>query len=606
MGLLIVDIVIIIGIFVLQFRTDSSIIKKIGNLQITLMGTEEEGGLSVYKNKFRASYNGINFYCDDQNPAIIKKDEVQIPVQLVDFKQQDELSCIIEFTEGVKVTFELASHEADASLAIMAELPANVSSVMIPFNYSSNMKLQKNETNSMLIASRKNAWELSAYSLEAGYSEFNRRDSIATYAVYDENQKFTFDSIINLPIASAAEYNKNITQFKKNLISTFDANTVLDNITEQVAVSYIADLAEGGNYNRAIEKIPDNVKKSRQRTYLSAPYLNTLEDMNANLEKVMKDTARKIEDSLSSDSLDIFTVRKIADFIYIHPDKDKAVKLLQKVVNTNIESLNLAQISGILQAYADLKALKPEYAAIIEPVLASYVDSIAAACKFEGNILTISENDTFLSVIQAVETGISLLRYGSAVGDDTLVKAGYALVNSYLSESLSFDLRTLSNLYPIVAYDNPYYPHLEKIDESQDGIIWAWTCAKDITGSRNSEEISFSIDFPEGSTHYVIFKGIPQFNTIYIYEMAFRTDPRFETYNSSGYVYKKSTETLLLKSRHKAHFETVRLGYKENKPAPAPVVTETPVTETEEALVSAENAAPEAETEASENTESIE
>ena len=68
LGLLIVDIVIIIGIFVLQFRTDSNIIKKIGNLQITLAGAESQDGSSVLKNKLRVSYNGINFFCDDQNP----------------------------------------------------------------------------------------------------------------------------------------------------------------------------------------------------------------------------------------------------------------------------------------------------------------------------------------------------------------------------------------------------------------------------------------------------------------------------------------------------------------------------------------------------------
>jgi len=55
LGLLIVDIVIIIGIFVLQFRTDSTIIKKIGNLQITLEALNEQEGIITYKNKARIS-----------------------------------------------------------------------------------------------------------------------------------------------------------------------------------------------------------------------------------------------------------------------------------------------------------------------------------------------------------------------------------------------------------------------------------------------------------------------------------------------------------------------------------------------------------------------
>ena len=82
--------------------------------------------------------------------------------------------------------------------------------------------------------------------------------------------------------------------------------------------------------------------------------------------------------------------------------------------------------------------------------------------------------------------------------------------------------------------------------------------------------------------------------------MAFRTDPRFETYNSSGYVYKKTTETLLLKSRHKTEFEKVRLVYREAKPAPAPVV-ETPAPAVEET-----EAVTESETENTEETEDLE
>ena len=66
-------------------------------------------------------------------------------------------------------------------------------------------------------------------------------------------------------------------------------------------------------------------------------------------------------------------------------------------------------------------------------------------------------------------------------------------------------------------------------------------------------------------------KGIPAFQQIFIYDMAFRTDPRFETYNSSGYVYKSDSQTLLLKSRHKSENENIRMSYTPvPKPEPAP------------------------------------
>ena len=62
-------------------------------------------------------------------------------------------------------------------------------------------------------------------------------------------------------------------------------------------------------------------------------------------------------------------------------------------------------------------------------------------------------------------------------------------------------------------------------------------------------------------THYLIVNGIEQFRAIYIYDIAFRSDYRFETYNSSGYIYQPATKSLLLKSRHKSDIENIRLIY---------------------------------------------
>ena len=91
LGLLVVDTLIIIGIFILQFRTDSNIIEKIGNLQITLAQaesaldgqnqsvdlqaevSEDNNGKTLLQNVLMLSYNGINISIDDKHPAFIQK-----------------------------------------------------------------------------------------------------------------------------------------------------------------------------------------------------------------------------------------------------------------------------------------------------------------------------------------------------------------------------------------------------------------------------------------------------------------------------------------------------------------------------------------------------
>ena len=53
--------------------------------------------------------------------------------------------------------------------------------------------------------------------------------------------------------------------------------------------------------------------------------------------------------------------------------------------------------------------------------------------------------------------------------------------------------------------------------------------------------------------------------------MDFRTDPRFESYNSSGYRYNAETRTLFLKMRHRDEFEDIVIYHgipEEAEPAP--------------------------------------
>ena len=343
-------------------------------------------------------------------------------------------------------------------------------------------------------------------------------------------------------------------------------------------------MSEAGKYQQAVDDIPQSYKRSEQRTYLSAPYFNNLVNMNNILDQQIKTSSALISKAAYTDSLDIFTVHDLAANLCIHQNANEVAMILEKAAEADIEKCSVSQATGILITFDDLYTMNPAYAKIIRVAADKCIERLTKACTFENNILTISENDTFLSVIQGVETGIALLRFGSLINDETYVKAGRVIVSSYISESSSFDLRTLVNLYPLIAYDNWYYPHYNFIHTDKKGVIWAWTCAKEIKYEKEDDgALTLSVSFPLGLTHYVIFKGIPEFASIYIYNTAFRTDPRFETYNSSGYVYRSTTNTLLLKSRHKSEIEDVRMLPKtaaNSTPKPAAKTTTATTTNT--------------------------
>lgn len=563
-------LLVIVGIFVLQFRTDSNIIEKIKGLQVTLIKSDNDNSVTL-QNKFSLSYNGLNFHSDDQQSARVRYKESRsfINTKLTDYSKTDS-SLTLKFSDDISITFDVTGDSEDAPLSVHVNLPEDAEAFYLPYSFSYNMKITKEEGNKIFLAGKKSAWSFTTNQVQDGYVYFTRNDAMAYYQTYDDTKKFTFDSLTELALADEAEYKNTVNNIKNNLISSF-RNTSDAASSELAVIAYVAAMSENGKYQQAIDEIPSSFKKSDSRTYLSSPYFNNLDKMNVSLDKVTADFEKKISESAESGSLEIFTSRNLASYLCIDPDREAVLSLLNNAVNADTDSCSLSIVTGIIQTYDELYELNKDLSAVLSPVIEKYISKIADNCSFDDNIFTISENDQFLSVLQASDIGLALMRYGEANGNQTYLKAGRFIINSYLSEA-SFDLKTLANLYPKFAYKNTYYPHIQLINPEPADIIWAWTCAKDITSERDAEDnLSLEIEFPLGEIHYVIFKGLPKFSTIYIYDLAFRTDPRFETYNSSGYVYKENGYTLLLKSRHKSKVETVRMVYSglpSHKPAP--------------------------------------
>ena len=559
---------------------------------------EDAANPDALQNKLEVSYNGLTLHTDDQNSIkIIQKDEqVAKNLKLINY-EESELQYTFNFTEDVNIVVMLTKDDADSPLTIYADVPKDVTDLYIPFNIGFNLKILKEENNRIVLEGKKQNWSISAAEIAKNYLHFTYADNLAHYAIYDETQKFTFDMLTALASAEKSAFDNTVSTITSNLITSFKASLNDNSFTEQSVVAYIAAMAQNGNYKTAIDDIPSDYKKSDTRTYLSAPFLNSLANMNTKLDEAVKESQAAIKNAAASGSFDIFTTQNLAARMCIYPEKADVVAILRNASLSDLSSANIAQISGIMRTYVELKALNNEYASSLQPAMENCVARLTLACTFENDVLTISDNDTFLSVVQAAEAGISLLRYGIIADNDTYIRAGRVIVNSYLAESSSFDLRTLTTLYPLLAYDNTFYPHIQYIHGSGKDIMWSWTCATDIKYQKDDDgSLILTINFPLEHTHYVILKGIPAFEQIFIYDMAFRTDPRFETYNSSGYVYKSDSKTLLLKSRHKSENEDIRMSYTpvpKPAPAPKPVETEKPA-ETETVVVSEPSAVSEA------------
>ncbi|MCQ2597317.1 MAG: hypothetical protein MJ181_05655 [Treponema sp.] len=604
----VVDILILIGIFVLQFSNDSIITEKFGNLQITLSETKDNNNNTILRNKFNLSYNGVTLSCDDVKPAVIRRKgmapEESESVALTGWVKQGEGGYVFNFSEGVKFQVNLSDSTEKGALSFLVELPkdSDITEFYIPYTLSANSEISSETSSRILLGSKKSMWEINASSLENQLIRFTAVKPQATFAYFEQTVEFKFASLSGSSLVG--NYDTVIRTFRDAVVSSYKASTSDALLHEPSVVAYVAEQAARGNYVSAMDEVPQTFKRSENRTFLSAPFFNNLAEMNKTLEANIKEKDAIIRKAVNNNSLSLFTVRNIADYMYLYPNSGTIKRITENAGEANAGTCSLAEAAGILRTYVEMMPLSKAYASHMEGNLNDCVEKIEKACKMEGSNLTLSENGTFLSVVQAVEIGDALLRYGQFIGDQSLIAGGKAIISSYVGESTSFDMRTLSDLYPVLVHDNTYYPHFVKLYVSGDNVVWAWTSAENIDYERGEDRsITFYADFPTGNTHYMIIRGINPFRGIYIYDMAFRTDPRFENYNSSGYVYDAETKALLLKSRHKNEKETIRLTYAapaaqqvEEKPAEetqaqtTETSSETPAASTE---TPAENAAPE-------------
>ncbi|MDE5898686.1 MAG: hypothetical protein K2H09_05415 [Treponemataceae bacterium] len=532
------------------------------------------------KNRFSASFNGITLLANDEKPAAVQFGSTEKPVSLISWNRPTPLSCELHFTEGVSLAFTLSNNTALARLSVSAELPPEASALRVPYSLSSGASVQQAEASRLHILTDKNVWELTAAEIARGALTFTPQNPGAVYAYFDSDKTFTFAAAASMSAATETAYISAVDHLKKHLTSAFAQHPAADGESaEQTVVSYVAAMAERGKFNEAVETVPAEFKKSSARTYFSAPYFDTLVEMSKSLQSQMQDFEAAVKDAAAAKTNGVFSIRNIADYMCMNPNSAAVRAVLGAAAGADYSDASVADAASILDCYVELHNKNEALAEILLPAAEKCVSAIERACELDDKNVVLSEKGAFIPVIQAAEAGSALLRYGRLVQEQKYVTGGRLIITSCLRESASFDLRTMGELYPIIVRNNPFYPHYEILAFDNGRAVWTWTCAESVRYENdNAGTITLSVDFPASQTHYLIISGINPFSSIYIYDLAFRTDPRFETYNSSGYVYQQNTRTLLLKSRHRSVTETIRLMYTQSAADRANAIVETDVT----------------------------
>lgn len=563
LGLTVLYSAIIVGIFVLQFKSNSVISKSFGDLKFTLTGIQAEDGTEALKNQLYVSFKGLVFSADEKNPVLARNSDGSESPLVLEAYEESENSVQFLFSKGGSIKFEQIPDEADSTgLFISAVLPENSGGLLLPYAIPQSYSIESSSPSSMILSSKAGTFSFTSADFSNSQILFAKSSLTAKYSQYVPAEQFAFAQIAGLPGTKDSEIRELFIRLRYRLVEKVReafVSSEANSLSEGDITAYVAELASQGRYNQAIDSVPDSFKKGGKRTYISAPFFDSLAVMNRSLSVQTEKYASLVE----SKSLDAFTSEGIADYI-LREKKSSAVKsLLSSVSAVQPFSPTPFQAGCIISVYCGLYSHDKALSESLKPVLEQCVSAIQEKCVLENEFLSIAESEgELLDTYRAVTVGNALVSLAKIRNDTVLLQAGNLLMFSALSQQ-ELALRTISSIYPVLAKDNFFFPHTEILGYYGNSCVWAWTCAKSITYTFSPEmTANIFIDFPLSLTHYVIFKGVPNFNgKIEIQSQMFRTDPNFEMYNSSGYVYQSSTRSLFIKSRHKSKMELIRLFF---------------------------------------------
>lgn len=580
-GLVALYTIIIVGIFVIQFSSDSVIRKNFRGIRVTLAQSENENGKKDLKNNFQVSYSGVLFLADENSPVTYLQEGTTHATKLISFEEKGDSACTLSFENNIKLSFSLNGDEQNPIFSINAEMPENVESLNLNYTLNSGYFINEKKTKSIILSGKKSnseLYSLAAPALTETVLTLQNGMNSAHYTVVVEKNGYSLDDIETLAMASKDMYTATLKAFGTALVTEFISSSESDasfasSLNEQTVVSFLSEMAYEGRYNEGINTVPTQFVNSNRRTFLSSPFLGGMAAQMPTLTMQVQNFNNMIARAVQEQMLDIFTVQNIAPYMYTQGNRGYVAQLVRMPASLTELNLTVENAAGIIRSYIYFKEQGSSMAGPLEPVLELCAAKIAESAAFEGEKLLLKDEGGTLSSYTMAMAGDALISYGQQFEESKLEHLGYLIVNSCAGEADSLDLRTLGELYPILMHTNKYYPHFELLRTMEARNIWAYTVSPDIGYARDENlTISLDIDFPVGLSHFVFISGLTPFQRIQIYNMDFRTDARFETYNSSGYIYRTDAQTLLLKSRHRDRHEIVRLFYRSVAPAVEPAV----------------------------------
>jgi hypothetical protein len=366
---------------------------------------------------------------------------------------------------------------------------------------------------------------------------------------------------------------------------------------EDLVIAYQAEALRRGAFKTAQAAVSRNFLNGGRRSYESSVYLGGMVAAQRGFVTAEGDRLSRLTRLINENSADLLLESLSFEFLKLRNQENLMNQGIALIRNLDPASLVPAQIPGLLEALtAGLgldEALVQQAQFVLSPCLKRLppvnAEGMGLVLAFQGDSADIGWN---------LRLGKALADWGTAVNQAGWAAIGRSIVLSVLSLE-DGEGRVIANLgldgqgevlptgtgsidagwiYRLLEIGD-YRPRALAISPAAAGL-WTWTASPDVAVTQEGQILDLTVNFPLGESHYMLVRGVSPFYRLQFYNMDWRSDPQFERYDSSGWVYYPQDRILVLKVKHRSPVEHIRL-YLGSPPPPAPV--EPPPAEPEEA-----------------------
>jgi hypothetical protein len=367
--------------------------------------------------------------------------------------------------------------------------------------------------------------------------------------------------------------------------------------TEDLAVAYLGEALGRGAYRSALSAIPRSFLSSPRRSYKSAVYLGEINAAHRGFLTAEEEWLARITGALNAGSADVLLESRVFEYL----DRlgqaapfDQGIALIR-----NLDSLTLDQVPGLLEALTELRWLRPRIfdepgifesqAAQARHILSASLRRSAPQDSYPPGLVLAAREDDLVETGWNLRLGKALGDWGEAAGDESWAAIGRSIVLSVLAledregrfvSALRIDghgnilaaggspaFIDTGRVYQILRLGE-YRPKILALSPASLGL-WSWTASPEVRVTQEGQVLDIAVRFPLGESHYMLVRNVNPFYRLQFYGMDWRTDPNFERYDSSGWVYHAPSRALILKVKHRAAVEHIRL-YMGSPPPPPP------------------------------------